>query len=73
MLRLGVDTGGTNTDAAVLSADNKVLGSAKRTTTEPDVLPGVVAALRAALEDADRGTPLPPMHPPLHLLRFCAV
>ena len=48
MLRLGVDVGGTNTDAVVVSGA-EVLGTAKVTTT-PDVTGGVVAAARAALE-----------------------
>ncbi len=48
MLRLGVDVGGTNTDAAVVSGA-EILGAAKVTTT-PDVTDGVVAAAGAALE-----------------------
>jgi len=48
MLRLGVDVGGTNPDAAVVSG-TEVLGTAKVTTT-PDVTDGVVAAARAALD-----------------------
>lgn len=54
MLRLGIDTGGTNTDAAVLSADNRVLGSAKHTTSA-DVLSGMQAAVVEALRNASRG------------------
>jgi N-methylhydantoinase A/oxoprolinase/acetone carboxylase beta subunit len=53
-LRVGVDCGGTNTDAAVLAADGRVLGWAKHQTTD-DVLTGVVAAVRAALETAGQG------------------
>jgi N-methylhydantoinase A/oxoprolinase/acetone carboxylase beta subunit len=48
MLRLGVDVGGTNTDAVIVSGA-KILGTAKVTTT-PAVTDGVVAAARAALE-----------------------
>jgi N-methylhydantoinase A/oxoprolinase/acetone carboxylase beta subunit len=48
MLRIGVDVGGTNTDAVVVSGA-EVLGTAKVTTT-PDVTGGVVEAARAALE-----------------------
>ena len=53
-LRIGVDCGGTNTDAAVLAADGMVLGWAKHKSTE-DVLTGVVAAVKAALESAGQG------------------
>ncbi len=48
MLRLGVDVGGTNTDAVVISGA-EVLGTAKVTTT-PEVTEGVIAAARAAIE-----------------------
>ena len=47
---MGVDVGGTNTDAVVLHA-GKVIGSAKQFTTE-DVTTGVTQAITAALEDA---------------------
>ncbi|KAK9820469.1 hypothetical protein WJX72_010677 [[Myrmecia] bisecta] len=50
-LRLGVDVGGTNTDAALLSPENKVVGSAKVGTTA-DVLTGIEHAVRAALQQA---------------------
>ncbi|PRW56447.1 hydantoinase subunit beta [Chlorella sorokiniana] len=54
-LRIGIDCGGTNTDAVVLDASDRVLGWAKRTTTEPDVLAGVQQAVTAALRGAGRG------------------
>ncbi|MEV4083206.1 hydantoinase/oxoprolinase N-terminal domain-containing protein [Nonomuraea fuscirosea] len=44
-LRIGIDVGGTNTDAVVLGADGQVLAKAKRPTT-----PGVTDGLRAALD-----------------------
>ena len=51
---LGVDTGGTYTDAAVLDADaTRVLGKAKALTTRPDLATGVAAAIDAALLAAD--------------------
>lgn len=53
-LRIGVDCGGTNTDAVVLDQQDRVLGWAKATTTE-DVLGGVVAAVQGALGNAGRG------------------
>jgi N-methylhydantoinase A/oxoprolinase/acetone carboxylase beta subunit len=50
---LGVDTGGTYTDAVVLDAgQTRVLGWAKRLTTRPDPAPGIAAAIDAALEAA---------------------
>ncbi len=45
---LGVDVGGTYTDAVVLDGEN-VLAQAKRATTHEDVLQGVLAALDAVL------------------------
>lgn len=60
-LRIGIDCGGTNTDAAVLDQDDRVLGWAKAVTTE-DVLGGVAAAVRGALASARRGAH--PLHPP---------
>ncbi|MFN6978214.1 MAG: hydantoinase/oxoprolinase N-terminal domain-containing protein, partial [Gemmobacter sp.] len=50
---LGVDTGGTYTDAVVLdAAQTRVLGSAKALTTRPDLVGGIAAAIDAALEAA---------------------
>ena len=45
---IGVDVGGTNTDAVVL-AGSAVIAAAKSPTTE-DKTSGVVSAIRAALE-----------------------
>jgi N-methylhydantoinase A/oxoprolinase/acetone carboxylase beta subunit len=50
-LRLGIDVGGTNTDAVVLDRDDRLVAKAKRPTTA-DVTGGVVAALDAVLADA---------------------
>lgn len=47
---LGIDVGGTFTDAVIL-AGSEVLAQAKRKTTHGDVLLGVLAALDAVLED----------------------
>ena len=47
MIRIGVDVGGTNTDAVVMDGA-KVLAGVKAPTT-PDVMSGVVAALRSVL------------------------
>lgn len=47
-LRIGVDVGGTNTDAVAMSA-NEVVGWAKATTT-PEVTGGIVAAVTSLLE-----------------------
>lgn len=49
-MRIGVDVGGTNTDA-VLMRGREVLASAKRPTTE-DVAGGIVAAVQAVLDDS---------------------
>lgn len=50
MLRVGVDVGGTNTDAAVMDGA-RLLGACKSPTT-PDVTGGIVAAVSAALAAA---------------------
>ncbi|MEV4288503.1 hydantoinase/oxoprolinase family protein [Nonomuraea bangladeshensis] len=47
-LRVGIDVGGTNTDAVVLDAGGRVVAKAKRPTT-PDVTTGLRAALDAVL------------------------
>ena len=47
MIRIGIDVGGTNTDAVVMDA-GKVAAAAKSPTT-PDVLEGVVGALEEVL------------------------
>ena len=50
---LGVDTGGTYTDAVILDdATDAVLASAKALTFRPDLAVGVGAAIDAALADA---------------------
>jgi N-methylhydantoinase A/oxoprolinase/acetone carboxylase beta subunit len=50
VLRVGVDVGGTNTDAVVVD-DARVLGACKSPTT-PDVTTGIVKAVSAALAAA---------------------
>ncbi|MGA3402582.1 MAG: hydantoinase/oxoprolinase N-terminal domain-containing protein, partial [Acetobacteraceae bacterium] len=50
MNRLGIDVGGTNTDATLV-ADGRVLYAIKVPTTE-DVTSGIVAAMRAVLAQA---------------------
>ena len=50
---LGVDTGGTYTDAVVLDAgQTRVLGSAKALTTRPDLARGIAGAIDGALAAA---------------------
>jgi N-methylhydantoinase A/oxoprolinase/acetone carboxylase beta subunit len=51
MNRLGIDVGGTNTDAALV-ADGRILHAVKVPTTE-DVTGGIVAAMRAVLVAVD--------------------
>ncbi|MGI8857306.1 MAG: hydantoinase/oxoprolinase N-terminal domain-containing protein [Thermomicrobiales bacterium] len=50
-LRIGVDVGGTNTDAVALDG-RRLLAAAKRPTTA-DVTEGIVAALSAVIAEAD--------------------
>ncbi|MFC7593407.1 hydantoinase/oxoprolinase N-terminal domain-containing protein [Nonomuraea antimicrobica] len=52
-LRVGIDVGGTNTDAVVLDADGRVIAKAKRPTT-PEVTDGLRAALDAVLAQVER-------------------
>ena len=49
---LGVDTGGTYTDAVLLRDEADVLASAKALTTREDLALGVGAAIRAVLDDS---------------------
>ena len=46
--RLGIDVGGTNTDAVILDLSDQVVAKVKSPTT-PDVSTGIVNALRAVL------------------------
>ncbi|MDQ3867607.1 MAG: hydantoinase/oxoprolinase family protein, partial [Actinomycetota bacterium] len=48
-LRLGIDVGGTNTDAAVVDRGGRLVAKAKVSTT-PDVTSGIVAALAAVVD-----------------------
>lgn len=48
-LRLGVDVGGTNTDAVVIDTDGKLLAEAKAPTTQ-DVMSGVVESVRVVVD-----------------------
>ena len=50
MIRIGVDVGGTNTDAVIMDGNDFVAGS-KRLTT-PDIISGVRNALAATMEEA---------------------
>ncbi|MCA1338022.1 hydantoinase/oxoprolinase N-terminal domain-containing protein [Pseudooceanicola marinus] len=50
VLRLGIDVGGTNTDAVILR-DREVLAGVKRSTTE-DVMSGISQALEAVIAEA---------------------
>jgi N-methylhydantoinase A/oxoprolinase/acetone carboxylase beta subunit len=53
-LRLGIDVGGTNTDAVVLDSDDRLLTKAKVPTT-PDVTSGIEGAIAAVVAQVDRG------------------
>lgn len=50
---LGVDTGGTYTDAVLLRDEEEVIASAKALTTRHDLSIGVGAAVRAVLAEAE--------------------
>jgi N-methylhydantoinase A/oxoprolinase/acetone carboxylase beta subunit len=57
---IGIDTGGTYTDAAVIaSEDHRVVSSAKALTTRGDLAVGVTEAMGAALERLDLGRRAP--------------
>jgi N-methylhydantoinase A/oxoprolinase/acetone carboxylase beta subunit len=51
-LRIGIDVGGTNTDAAVVDEDGKVVASTKSATT-PDPFDGIKESLRKVVEHVD--------------------
>ncbi|MEU0570566.1 hydantoinase/oxoprolinase family protein [Nonomuraea sp. NPDC005983] len=51
-LRIGIDVGGTNTDAVVLDSSDRVVAKAKRPTSR-DVTEGLRTALDAVLTDLD--------------------
>lgn len=50
--RLGIDVGGTNTDAVIIDNDLKVINSVKTPTTE-DVSTGIKKAIHLVLKDTD--------------------
>ncbi|WP_424940718.1 hydantoinase/oxoprolinase family protein [Aliiroseovarius sp. S253] len=52
VLSLGVDTGGTYTDAVLIRDEADVIASAKSLTTRTDLAIGMGKAIRAVLEDA---------------------
>ncbi len=53
-MRIGIDTGGTFTDAALLGVEGDVVASAKSPTTHGDLIVGVSAALHEVTQDAAR-------------------
>lgn len=52
-LRIGIDVGGTNTDAVVLDVDNRLIAKFKTPTTA-DLTSGIAAALEAVLGQIDQ-------------------
>ncbi|WP_170765430.1 hydantoinase/oxoprolinase family protein [Ruegeria lacuscaerulensis] len=52
VLALGVDTGGTYTDAVLIRNENEVIASAKSLTTRADLAVGVGKAISAVLDQA---------------------
>jgi len=55
-LLLGVDTGGTYTDAVLIEDDTRVVASAKALTTRHDLAVGVGAAIDAVLDESKAST-----------------
>ena len=51
-IALGIDTGGTYTDAVLVDADDRVVASAKRLTTRHDLTLGIDEALGALPDGA---------------------
>jgi N-methylhydantoinase A/oxoprolinase/acetone carboxylase beta subunit len=51
-LRVGIDVGGTNTDAVIVDDSDKLLAKVKHPTTS-DVTTGILSALRLVLEQLD--------------------
>ena len=49
--RLGIDVGGTNTDAVILDKNDKVVSKCKRTTTE-DISTGIKEAVEAVFQES---------------------
>ena len=62
MRRIGIDVGGTNTDAVLLE-DTAVVHAVKTPTT-PDVTSGITAALRALMSEPHRSSRRPPSDQP---------
>ena len=52
-IALGVDTGGTYTDAVLIRDEQEILARAKALTTRHDLAQGIGAAVRAVLEDSN--------------------
>jgi N-methylhydantoinase A/oxoprolinase/acetone carboxylase beta subunit len=53
-VRLGIDVGGTHTDAAILDYDGEIIGIAKASTTV-DVITGIKEAIARAISTAGIG------------------
>lgn len=53
VLALGVDTGGTYTDAVLIRDESEVVAKAKALTTRPDLSVGIAAAVSRVLEGVD--------------------
>ena len=51
-LRLGVDVGGTNTDAVVVDGAGRIVAETKTATT-PEPIDGIVAAMTAVIDQLD--------------------
>ena len=49
---LGIDTGGTYTDAVLIKNDNEIIASSKSLTTKSNLAIGVANAVSAVLEQS---------------------
>jgi N-methylhydantoinase A/oxoprolinase/acetone carboxylase beta subunit len=55
-LRVGIDVGGTNTDAVIVDRDARLVAKVKRPTT-PDVTTGILSALESVLRHVEDAAP----------------
>lgn len=49
---IGIDVGGTNTDAAILEMKSKIILSASKTSTTKDIESGITNSIKGVLSQA---------------------
>lgn len=52
MYKIGIDVGGTNTDAVIVDENRNIIAGIKHTTSE-DIYSGILGALKDVLREAD--------------------